>query len=391
MKILVFDIEITGHHSEYIAHLVDFVFHSKNNYHNYYFIVHPDFSDKFPEIVKKNSNPLINFISITNLQFNDLFITKGEKLQDTINPYKIYNLLTEYVNSIRPNRCILMYFDYFIFPLLFRRPKFEVYGILFSTFFRETGGNDFASKIRYYRKRILTFLYTRNNRIKSIFILNDCKAVEVLNKRVRKNVFCYLPDPIPEIEEEPDYNIRNIYKIEPSKKILLHFGSLRESKGTFDIIQSLNLLSDAASLKCCLIIAGRPKNISMEKKIQENIDSVNKVQIIYINHFLSDKRMKSFFNQCDIILMPYKNSQASSGVIGHAIASEKPVISTQHGLIGEIINNNWKGELLDVIEPNAIASAIEKSISTIYPLVSNISYIDEHAPSNFARVILERY
>ncbi len=51
MKIIIYDIAITGHHSEYIGHLVNHI--DKNPDGNeYFFVVHPNFPSKFPEISK---------------------------------------------------------------------------------------------------------------------------------------------------------------------------------------------------------------------------------------------------------------------------------------------------------------------------------------------------
>lgn len=164
---------------------------------------------------------------------------------------------------------------------------------------------------------------------------------------------------------------------------------MRDSKGTLELIQSLNLLSSSSSSRCCLLIVGKPRNNMFEKQIKDNISKVKQVQIVYINHFVSNSKMKSFFSQCDIVLMPYKDFLASSGVIGHAIAANKPVISNRNGLIGDIIRNYWKGELIDIVEPKTIATAIDKSIFSVYPYVSNSKYLKEHTSTNFSRLLVE--
>ncbi len=47
--------------------------------------------------------------------------------------------------------------------------------------------------------------------------------------------------------------------------------------------------------------------------------------------------MKSYFEQTDYFLIPYKNVESSSGILGHAIAAGKPVIATDKGLIGDFV------------------------------------------------------
>ena len=388
MKILVFDFEITGHHPEYLEHLVNYIKAEKNTGKSYYFVVHPDFCNKFPHIVQKVPAQKINYIAITYSEFNNLKKFKGNVVQDW-DSTKIYDLLIKYSIIINPNICILMYFNRLCKLLILNKPNFDIRGILFSPIIYPPFKSNFISILKYTKLRLNRFLYTRNNKIKKIFVLNNKTGVITLNKQIKKEVFFYLPDPIPLIEEEVNFEIRKRFGIEQTKKILLHFGSLRDSKGTVELIQALNLLSDEIASKCCLIIAGTPLNEQMETKINDAVNGVKKVQVVYANEFISNSKMKSFFNQCNIVVMPYKNALASSGVIGHAILAGKPVISTRHGLIGEIIKTNWKGELIDIVKPEKIAEAIEKSFYTVYPDVNTQIFIEEHTPFNFAKILLE--
>ena len=388
MKILVFDFEITGHHPEYLEHLVNYIKEEKNTGKNYYFVVHPDFCTKFPHIVQKVPAPKINFIAISNNELNILNKLKGNNTQYW-DPFKIHDLLLKYAKIINPSICIIMYFNRLCKPLIWNKPNFDIRGILFSPVIHPPVKNNFVSILKFAKLRIIRFLYTRNKKIKKIFVLNDIYGAINLNKQIGKEVFFYLPDPIPVIEEEANFDIRKRFEIGRDRKILLHFGSLRESKGTIELIQALNLMSDEIASKCCLVIAGTPLNTQMETKVNDAVNNVKKVQIVYVNEFISNLKMKSFFNQCNMVVMPYKNALASSGVIGHAIIAGKPVISTQQGLIGEIIRTYWKGELIDRIEPEKIAKAIERSFFTVYPEIDTKNFIEEHTPFNFAKILLE--
>ena len=55
MRKLIFDIEITGHHSEYIGHLSTYLSEAKTN-DTYIFVVHTKFKEKFYEIVNKSKH-----------------------------------------------------------------------------------------------------------------------------------------------------------------------------------------------------------------------------------------------------------------------------------------------------------------------------------------------
>ncbi|WP_319502709.1 glycosyltransferase [uncultured Draconibacterium sp.] len=357
----------------------------------YTFIVHPDFCDKFSSIVQILPQHIGTFIPVSANEFDKLFIgsKRGAVRQQEIISNNIYDLLLKYIDKIKPEKCILLYFDRFIKALIKNKPNTELYGILFSTGLRENKHLSFRTKFKYLRKKFRRRLYTRNNSVKKIFILNDSEGVDILNKQNKKNIFFYLPDPIIIHDEDTNFNLRAKYNISKSKKIFLHFGSFRNSKGTIEIIESLNLLTPKTSATSCLVLAGKPKNDSIKKQILETIKKNNGTQVVYIDEFISNAKMKALFNQCDHILMPYKNGSASSGVIGHAIVATKPVIYSNSGLIGELIKNNWMGEHVERVEPEEIAKAIEKSLNTHYPVIDNNSFIESHSPNNFAQTLLE--
>jgi hypothetical protein len=52
MRKLLYDIQVTGHHSEYINHLVDYICDNPDE-HTYIFVLHPEFPLKFKEITAK--------------------------------------------------------------------------------------------------------------------------------------------------------------------------------------------------------------------------------------------------------------------------------------------------------------------------------------------------
>ena len=162
------------------------------------------------------------------------------------------------------------------------------------------------------------------------------------------------------------------------------------AKGTVELIQSFKLLPDDISANICVIIAGKPRN-DIKELIEKLIKNVNNVQVVYIDNFIDENEMKALFGQSDIILMPYKNSEASSGVLGHAISANKPVISSAQGLLGELIQKYWVGEILDEITPGNIALSIQKSLLTKYPIKDNTIFLREHSPYNFAKIIFDSF
>ena len=99
--------------------------------------------------------------------------------------------------------------------------------------------------------------------------------------------------------------------------------------------------------------------------------------------------MKAHFNQCDAVLIPYKNTESSSGIIGHAASSQKPVITINKGLLGDIVKQYKLGWLIEESSPVFIADGIRKCISKKFPKINSEEYLKAHTAIKFATSIVE--
>lgn len=385
---LIYSIEITGHHTEYISHLIDYIGRKEGDMH-YFFVLHPEFKLKFPDILNKAlACPYITIVEITN---NELFkINKGNTLAKSINNYR---LLLKYAIHFNVVHLTLLHFNLFIFSLSIYRPKYEISGILFHPFYR-IEKNSLRSNLLYIRKFVQTYLFALNRQIKTIFILNDNKTTNYLNRQFKTNIFKVLPDPIPEWTPIPDFSINEKYSIKNARRIFLHIGALEERKGTFEILDSFNFLNSGIRRDICLLIIGKANSETHQAIISKVSDLKTRfpeIEIIYKNEFISNSLMKSLFEQSEFVLVPYKNTESSSGIIGHAIAAGTIIIGPNRGLIGELINSYIHSITLDEINPESIALGINKALSEskIYHKDSIWQdYIDSHTSESFARIML---
>ena len=113
------------------------------------------------------------------------------------------------------------------------------------------------------------------------------------------------------------------------------------------------------------------------------------VDIFWDDQFVGNALMKSLFNQCFAVLMPYKNAEASSGILGHAVAANKKVIITGKGLLKELIKENELGVLLNNVTPSEVA---QKMVELL--LLKNQGdrkknvFLKERTPTIFAERLL---
>lgn len=385
MKKLFFDIQITGHHTEYISHLIDYL-EENHDVNEYYFIVHPNFSSRFPKISDKAK--CIQNVALVEIE-NDEF----SKIQNSgllKRSFIEYRLMDRYAKKFKADHVCLLYFNTFQLAFCFFKPRYTISGILFLQFYRMSR-NTWKQKLKYYRKYIITKLYTLNPKLKKIFILNDEKTPAYLNAEFNTNIFEMLPDPIPDLKPLDDFDIYSYYNIDTKSKIFLHIGALDDRKGTFEVIQSTLYLPKEKQKEVTILLVGR---VSKENEclILKNIADSTKnsnVNIVWDNQFVTNGHMKSLFDQCYAVIMPYKNAEASSGILGHAVAANKKVIATGSGLLKDLIKENNLGLLIPEVKPVLISKKILLMLSEKEQKNKKINkFLFSHTTEKFSKLLL---
>jgi len=343
MKYLLFDISLAGHHSEFIDHLIKFLAEDVDSSDEYHFILHTEFKMQFPEIVKvTDGKSKFDIHYVSEKEWIDA--RKGNLIRQSFAHLK---LLNSYANKYKVDRVILLHINIFQLALGFLRTRYEISGILFSQFTRQDIKDNLLEKLRYCRRYVQTYLLTRNNKITCIYILNDKESCAKLNRVFGSGIFRFLPDPVAELSVSKYVDIRHSYSIPKENIVFLHFGSLSERKGTIDILQSLIDLKHNNLNAITILLVGKTDNEGTAIKILNFIEQIrlNKkdVQIVFDDKFVDIDLKNCLFHQCDVVLIPYKNVEASSGILGHAIAAKKPVVGPSKGLLGDLIEKHGLG------------------------------------------------
>lgn len=385
MRKLFFDIQITGHHSEYIGHLINYLFINNNLNDEFFFVVHPEFSVRFPDIgFKAKQVKNISWIEITMEEFKKT--QSGDIVRNSFSTHKIMDF---YARKYGIDHVVLLYFNTFQLPCTFYRTNYLISGILFLQFYR-MDKNKIIDKLKYYRKYLITKFYTLNSRLETVFILNDQKTVDYFNKEFKTLQFKMLPDPIPVLNPIPDFDIYEHYNIERNRKIFLHIGSLGDRKGTFEIIESAKFITNDLQNEIAILLVGKASEHDaaiMSKKIEE-VTKESKAIVIWDKRFVSSQMMKSLFDLCDAVLIPYKNAEASSGILGHAAMANKAVIAPKSGLLKEIIERYNLGILIDKVNSNLIAEAIAFLAESNYSYNGSKDFIKIHNTNIFAKKLV---
>lgn len=194
-----------------------------------------------------------------------------------------------------------------------------------------------------------------SNKIDKVFILNDQDSADKLNLKFNVTKFKYIPDPLPEVKIKAVPIISDLELAKDSIKFL-HFGAMGYRKGTIDILKAIQLIPK--DKKYTFIFAGKIHH-EIEKEFFSLVDEIkDKQNLIVINEFCSYSILDYLCKNSDCILIPYKITSQSSGLLGHASKYKIPVIGPNQGLIGKLIHENNLGTCLKEITPSNICDAI---------------------------------
>lgn len=153
-----------------------------------------------------------------------------------------------------------------------------------------------------------------------------------------------IPHGIIPVDNQPQLaDARNKLGLPLDKKILLFFGSIRPNKGLDVLLKSLQDVVRQNSDVLLVIAGAMPRGMSFqpysdiikELNLSENVKTFIK--------FIPDEDIDYFLGACDIVVLPYVQFEAQSGVLLRAFTHKKPVVVSDIGAMGEIVRSEKVG------------------------------------------------
>ncbi|WP_417885236.1 glycosyltransferase [Zunongwangia sp.] len=327
-KLVFFDLISTGHHLEYLYHISEN--YSLFKHADITFAVNHDFVSIYEDKFGRSVNKGIKINTLTEEESQIFSSKSGFK-----NYYFQYKKLRSILKLGEYDSCFIMDIYPISFFLSFSRLPCSLAGIYFIPIFKNT--KDFSSKL----KRSVLKCVIAKNKWNNIFVLNNPTTASILNKEYGVSIFKSLSDPILDLKKlKTIKEDSEVFKINFKNKIsFLHFGSLADRKGTLEIIKSLNYLSPEILSNIHIILAGKASR-DFENQIKTLIEEFNISNYIsFYSGFLSYTEIDYLLTKCSYVLLPYKFSEMSSGIIGHSVNYNTPIISCDNGAIGDILVN----------------------------------------------------
>ncbi|HJU10701.1 MAG TPA: glycosyltransferase [Candidatus Binataceae bacterium] len=236
----------------------------------------------------------------------------------------------------------------------------------------------------------------RNPSLRTLFCL-DPWSIPYIEKLTSRVSVIALPDPVREYSERADpVHLRRRLGVETGRKLMLFFGELSRRKGTFQLLESLRLLSPADAKRLTVLMAGPipAADRSLIRSRANRLKNVNICQLIIEDRFVPDHEIQNLFNASDLVIAPYQHHIGMSAVLVRAAMARKPIIGPNHGVLAALIRGQRLGLAVDTSSPVKIANAIGYCLSRpseeLFDRASAIAFAEFNRPEKFTATIFGR-
>jgi glycosyltransferase involved in cell wall biosynthesis len=370
MNLMMFDLSVRGHHPSYIQYLIQYW--DENTLPGRLDIVvsrrfvveHADVLEYADRCSSKN----IAFVTISAAE-EALLSSRKSRLKRAFRFFQEWQILCRYAKALKATHCLVLYFDTYQIPLLFGlTAPCSFSGIYFRPTFHydrlTQARSSEDNKFQKWREIFSISRVLKHPQLKMLFCL-DPFAVDFVKERYNTDRICHLPDPILPIltERERSQSLKKALNIEEKRTVFLMFGSLTERKGIYQLLDAIASLSDEWCDRLCLLLVGESR---ISKQIDEQIAKISQIkpiQAIARYQFISDSEIPDYFQISDVILAPYQRHVGMSGILLWAATANKPILSSDYGLMGEMVTRYGLGLTVDSSSPEEIAQGLMECLS----------------------------
>ncbi|RAK01983.1 glycosyltransferase involved in cell wall biosynthesis [Larkinella arboricola] len=363
-KILLFDTIIDGHHADYLTHLIRY-WVDNQRVGELIVVTQQAFQPYFQDLTDQQAGA-------TNVRFVPIPASDVETVHRAsmlTRSFKEWNLLLKYIHAYQPTHALLMYFDLFqLATWLGRSAPCPISGIYFRPDFHYKQNPGFKAQLNGLRKKVTLKGALRQRSLANVFCL-DHSAVEGLRQLSPAANIWPLADPVESYSITPTEigNLRTELRIEPDRQIFLLFGYLDERKGIEPLLDALKELPVTEQKAICLVLAG-PVQPDFQEKIEQKIGAVGgPVQIVRVFREIKGREIQLFFELADYALALYQKHVGMASVVVRAAVSRKPVLASDYGYLGHLVQSEQLGAVADTTSPSAIRALLQRVLTEKIP------------------------
>jgi glycosyltransferase involved in cell wall biosynthesis len=402
-KILLFDLDLGGHHGSYIQHLIEYWYQEKLA-GSLEIVVRPEFLEIHLDAVNlatKYQLQNFKFTALTETETASLNPGRSSLDRFTRN-FQRWKLFCKYATQFKATHVLHLYFDTCQIPLAFgMSAPCPFSGIYFRPTFHygefEGYTPSWQEQIQQFKEKIILARVLQHPQLKTLFCL-DPFAVKHFDRFPTQVKVIHLPDPV-QLDDRSDITPVQLHaqlRIQPDRQILLLFGALNGRKGIYELLDAISLLPTNLCNQLCLLLVGST-NAAEQARIRDRVDRVcqtQPIQVVEHYDFVPEDRVSAYFQLADLVLAPYQRHVGMSGILLLAAAAGKPVLSSDYGLMGEIVRRYRLGITVDSTIPDEIAQGLIRCLrlpaqALVDPDLIQ-SFAAQHSAEHYARTIFEQ-
>jgi glycosyltransferase involved in cell wall biosynthesis len=369
-SIMLFDLSIHGHHPAYIQHIIHY-WHLNQVSKPLNIVVSPQFLEHHADVVDLAAGTEnVSFVAIA-AESQAQLKPRNSSWNRMVRSFQEWQLLCQYAETLATSHCLVMYFDTCQIPLVLgQKSPCLISGIYFKPSFHYP---EFVSvrwswqeRWQQWREKLLIKQVLRQRQLHTLFNLDPLVGT-FINRFYPYTNYAYakmtnLPDPVQTtpVSGASIRQLRQRFSIEEGRQVFLLFGALNGRKGIYQLLEAIVHLPDSLSEKMCLLLVGQS---NLQDQVQmlcqiEMLREQSPVQIIAHHEFVPESEVPLYFELADVVLAPYPKHIGMSGVLIWAAAAQKPVLSSNYGLMGELVRRYHLGLTVDATRPDQIAQGL---------------------------------
>ncbi len=394
-RTLAFEIETGGHHASYIRNFAQ-QWAENLEPHQIHFVVTPGFFQKHADVVD-----LIKSFKTDTVQIHSITPSENNLLQGRVSRmFQAWKLFCQYASQLGVDRGLLMYSDRFQIPMLvgqvspcpvsciYFRPTFH-YGNL------DNYRPSLKQRLAAWRKRLLVERLLKLKQMDVLFSLDSLAVGFMKDNFTTKTSIRQLPDSFVRSQTTADQiaKLRSDLKISSGRKVCLLLGSLDRRKGPLQLLDAAERLPESLQKKLCLLLVGS-LHVDIQDEVIQRIGRLQQrtsVEIVLKNEYVSDTIVQRYYELADVALTTYQKHMGMSSAIIRAALAEIPVLSSDYGLMGELVNRQRLGITVDTTDPQSfsdgLAAVIEQPGQKLFDVSSASAFASSHSPSALAETL----
>lgn len=398
-KVMLFDLLVGGHHGSYIQHIVE-KWLKQEQTAELSLVVSPEFNSFYPDVCQLISEAETDKIKLVAIAPEELAQLNGSsKLDRYLRTIKEWDLLCKYAESLEANHCLIMYFDTSWLPLMLgKKCPCSFSGIYFrpTLHYRHfiNYSADWQERLQQWREKLTLARLLKHPQLKNLFCIDPFAPKFITDNFTSHVKLVPLADPVKEINSSQQSDrLKEDLKIPAERQVLLLFGALTGRKGVPQVLSAISLLPSEVCQKISLVMIGEGDRSAIEAQA-EAIRQAKPVQIVGHYQFVPEADVAKYFQLADLVLAPYQKHIGMSGILLLAAAAQKPVLSSNYGLMGELVHQYQLGLAVDSTDPEAIAKGITECLSQSPEELGDrqkmLDFATQNSASNFAKTIIEQ-